>query len=92
MGKWGQKSETSKQTPTRKTEAAVDRRQKNMMLIKAVSVRHCAETTAPRNCCPNCYAADRVTKTVSVAPPLGTGQGDDDDELMLNVLRCHLTY
>ena len=23
---------------------------------------------------------------------LGTGTGDDDDELMLNVLRCHLTY
>ena len=23
---------------------------------KAVSVRHCAATTAPRNCCPNCYA------------------------------------
>ena len=22
----------------------------------AVSVRHCAATTAPRNCCPNCYA------------------------------------
>ena len=24
--------------------------------VKAVSVRHCAATTAPRNCCPNCYA------------------------------------
>ena len=23
--------------------------------VKAVSVRHCATTTAPRNCCPNCY-------------------------------------
>ena len=23
---------------------------------KAVSVRHCAATTAPRNCCSNCYA------------------------------------
>ena len=23
---------------------------------------------------------------------LGTGSPDDDDELMLNVLRCHLTY
>ena len=40
----------------RKTKAAVDRRQNNRMLIKAVSVRHCAATTAPRNCCPNCYA------------------------------------
>ena len=24
--------------------------------VKAASVRHCAATTAPRNCCPNCYA------------------------------------
>ena len=24
--------------------------------VTAVSVRHCAATTAPRNCCPNCYA------------------------------------
>ena len=23
--------------------------------VMAVSVRHCAATTAPRNCCPNCY-------------------------------------
>ena len=54
-GKGGQKSETSKQAPTRKTKAAVDRRQ-NKQDVKAVSVRHCAATTAPRNCCPNCYA------------------------------------
>ena len=31
MGKGGQKSETSKQAPTRKTEEAVDRRQNNRM-------------------------------------------------------------
>ena len=31
-GKRGQKSETSKQAPTRKTKAAVDRRQNNRML------------------------------------------------------------
>ena len=24
--------------------------------VKAVSVRHCAATTVPRNCCPNCCA------------------------------------
>ena len=30
-------------------------RQNNRMSIKAVSVRHCAATTAPRSCCPNCY-------------------------------------
>ena len=32
MGKGGQKSETSKQAPTRKTKAAMDRRQNNKML------------------------------------------------------------
>ena len=30
----------------------MDLRQNNRMSIKAVSVRHCAATTAPRNCCP----------------------------------------
>ena len=56
MGNGRQKSEASKLAPTRKTKAAVDRRQNNEMLIKAVSVRHCAATTAPLNCCPSCYA------------------------------------
>ena len=50
-GKRGQKSETSKQAPARKTEAAVDRRQNNRMLRQCPSP-HCAATTAPRNCCP----------------------------------------
>ena len=50
------KSEDSRQAPARKTKAAVDRRQKNRMLIKAESTRHCAVTTVQRNCCPNCYA------------------------------------
>ena len=36
-GKGGQKSETSKQTPTRKTKAAVDRRQNNKMLRQCPS-------------------------------------------------------
>ena len=52
--KGGQKSETSKQAPTRKTKVAVDRRQNEN--VKAVSIRSCAVTTAPRNCCPKCYA------------------------------------
>ena len=43
------KNETSKQAPTRKTKAAVDRRQNNKMLL-----RQCP--SAPRKCCPNCYA------------------------------------
>ena len=55
MGKGEKKSETSKQAQTRTTKAAVDRRQNNKN-IKAVSVRYCAATTAPHNCCRNCYA------------------------------------
>ena len=37
MGKGGQKSETSKQAPTRKTKAPVDRRQNNRMLRQCPS-------------------------------------------------------
>ena len=50
MGKVGKKSETSKQAPTRKTKAAVDRRQNNML-------RQCPSGIAQRP--PhhaNCYA------------------------------------
>ena len=36
-GKGGQKSETSKQAPTRKTKAAVDRPQNNRMLRQCLS-------------------------------------------------------
>ena len=36
-GKGGQKNETSKQAPTRKTKAAVDRRQNNRMLRQCPS-------------------------------------------------------
>ena len=69
MGKGGQKSETSNQAPTRKTKAAVDRRQNNKML------RQCPSGIAQR---PPHHAIavptamqNRVTKTMSVAPPLG---------------------
>ena len=51
VGKGGQKSETSKQALTRKTKAAVDRRQ-NSSVRPALRSDH----TAPRSCCPNCYA------------------------------------
>ena len=54
-GKRGQKSETSKQAPARKTEAAVDRRQNNRML-RQCSPRHCAAASVPRSYCPNCCA------------------------------------
>ena len=69
-GGGGQKSETSKQAPTRKTKAAVDRRQNNRML------RQCPSGIAQR---PQHHAIavptavlNRVTKTMSVAPPLGS--------------------
>ena len=69
MGKWGQKSEASREAPTRKTDAAVDRRQNNRMLrqcppgiVQQLPYHAVAVPTAIRN---------RVTKTMSVAPPLG---------------------
>ena len=70
MGKGGQKSETSKQAPTQKTKAAVDRRQNNRMLI-----RLCPSGIAQRPphhviVVPTAMQ-NRVTKTMSVAPPLG---------------------
>ena len=69
MGKGGQKSETSRQAPTRKTKSAVDCRQNNRML------RQCPSGIAQR---PPHHAIagptamqNRVTKTMSVAAPLG---------------------
>ena len=67
MGKGGQKSETSKQAPTRKTKAAVDRRQNKRML------RQCSSGIAQR---PPHHAIAVPTAmqnrvTMSVAPPLG---------------------
>ena len=56
MGKRGQKSKASKQAPTRKTGQVCRGPPPEQQNVKAVSVRHCAATTAPRNCCPNCYA------------------------------------
>ena len=63
------KSEDSRQAPTRKTKDAVDRRQNNRMLRQcALGIAQqllyyaIAVPTAMQN---------RVTKTMSVAPPLG---------------------
>ena len=65
------KSTTSRQAPTRKTEAALDRRQNSRMLI-----RQCPSGIAQR---PPHHATavptamqNRATKTMSVAPPLGS--------------------
>ena len=51
--------------PEKKTGETVDRRQNNGS-VKAVSPRHCAATSALRNCCFNAVLG-RVTRTVSVA-------------------------
>ena len=65
----GDRRETSRRAPTRKTKAAVDRRQNNRML------RQCPSGIAQRP--PHHLIAvptamkNRVTKTMSVAPPLG---------------------
>ena len=67
MGKGGQKSETSRQAPTRKTKAAVDRRQNNKMLRQwssGIAQRPPRHAIAGRTAMQN-----RVT--MSVAPPLG---------------------
>ena len=80
-GKGGQKSETSKQAPTRKTEAAMDRRQNNRML------RQCPSGIAQR---PQHHAIavptamqNRFTKTMSVAPPLGNNRSKRSPTLSL---------
>ena len=81
MGKGGQKSETSKQAPTRKIKAAVDRRQNNIML------RQCPSGIAQR---PPHHATavptamqNRVTKTMSVAPTLGNNRSKKSPTLSL---------
>ena len=65
--KGGQKSETSKQAPTRKTKAAVDRRQNNRMLWQCPS----SIAQRPRTIAVPTAMQNRVTKTMSVVPPLG---------------------
>ena len=40
----------------------------------------------------NRLTADKKQRKVGWSPFSETGQKSDDDELMLNVLRCHLTY
>ena len=59
------------EAPTPKTKTAVDRRQNNRMLIKAVSVRHCAVSIPHHVVAVPTAMQNRVTKTMSVAPPLG---------------------
>ena len=68
MGKGGQKSETSKQAPTRKTKAAVDRRQNNRRLGQCPS--GIAQRLVHRAIALSTAVLDRVTKTMSVAPLL----------------------
>ena len=70
-GKGGQKSETSRQAPTRKTKAAVDRRQNNRMLRQCHSPSGIAQRPQHHAIAVPTAMQNRVTKTMSVAPPLG---------------------
>ena len=54
-GGGGRKSRIDRGYRPKKTEETVDRRQNNGR-DKAVSPRHCAATSALRNCCFNCRA------------------------------------
>ena len=68
VGKGGKKSEDSREAPTRKTKAAVDRRQNNKMLRQCLGIAqqlpyHAVAVPADMR--------NRVTKTMSVVPPLG---------------------
>ena len=79
----------------------MDRRQNNGS-VKAVSHRHRAATSAQRNFCFNCRAGqthmDNVSCTAVKEQPevkevqLSQPHLPADYELMLNVLRCQLTY
>ena len=66
-GEGGERVKARPRAPTRKTEEAVDRRQKNKN-VKAASPRHCVATSVPRSCCFNCCAEqshkDNVRNTV----------------------------
>ena len=54
-GEEGERVKARPQIPPEKDRRDVDRRQNNGS-VKAVSPRHCAETSAPRNSCFNCRA------------------------------------
>ena len=68
-GKGGQKSETSKQVPTWKTKAAVDCHQNNRMLWQCPS--GIAQQLPHHAIAVPAAMQNRVTKTMSVDPPLG---------------------
>ena len=90
-GGGGETSKTSKQASTRKTKAAVDRRQNKKN--KALSVPHCAATTYYATAVPTAMR-NRVTKTMSVAPPLRNNWSKRSTTLKLfcgaNLVQHHL--
>ena len=57
--------------------------------LKAMSGRHCVATTAPRNCCPSMQ--NRVTKTMSVAPPLGNNWSKRSPTFSHSLAQHHLS-
>ena len=71
VGKGGQKSETSKQAPNRKTKAAVGRRQNNKILRYIVSAEHCSQRPPHHAIAVPTAMQNKVTKTMSLTPPLG---------------------
>ena len=57
--------------------------------VKAVSVRRCTATTAPRNCCPNCYAEQSHKDNVrssAVGKQLKRKKSNSQDQLHLPAL------
>ena len=81
MGKRVQKSEISKQVPTRKTKAAMDRCQSNRMLrqcLFGIAQRPPHHTIAVPTSMQN-----RVIKTMSIALPLGNNQNKRSPTLSL---------
>ena len=67
-GEGEERLKAQSQTPTRKTKAAVDRRQNNKIL-RQCPFRNCAATNVPRIYCPKLLCGT-VTKTMSVLPLL----------------------
>ena len=58
--------------------------------VKAVSVRHCAVTTAPRNCCPDCYAEQSHKDNVRSSAVGKQLKQQKSNSLSLSLAQLHL--
>ena len=81
VGKGVQKSEISKQVPTRKTKAAVDRCQNNRMLRQCLA--SIAQQPPHHTIVVPTSMQNRVIKTMSIALPLGNNQNKRSPTLSL---------